>query len=130
MKVEIENSLSDLQIVEILNKNGISANLKSILFSGKQIQAVDKGMAVMIKNKGTELIIEIVVPIWVRIVALVSSIIITSLVLTAITGDVVVVNGGFIVILLGLFIGDAIYKSTKSDELNDFCNSISAKLKI
>jgi hypothetical protein len=124
MKLITRKSFTNLEIIDLLNRKGVNATEKSFLFGGKQIKAEQNGLSFTIKNKGNELIVELIVPIWVRIIAIISTMIIASIILSAIAGDAVIVQGGFIVILIGFLIGDGIYKSSKSDLFKNICSDL------
>jgi len=122
MIIQKKNEISDEDIIAKLNENGFKAFFKIFLFGGRQIMVKDKGCTFLINNNAKEAMnVEIKVPIWVTIISLLVTMAVATLLVSALKGESVVVSGGVIVILIGIFGGNLVYSSVKSGRLNDFC---------
>ncbi len=115
----MKNELSNQQLVSLLNDNGIKTVEKSFLF-GKQITIENNESSFTIKIKKKVLTLDVLAPIWVRIVGGLGALVILSIFMSMIYGELVLAKGGALFILAlfgGSFISEKLYKSPKANDL-------------
>ena len=100
--------LADLE--GILKKQGFETKPKKPLLGPKSILTTIEKKKYLISIKNSIIKFNIVVPIWWNLIALVLGLIAFSIAFTMISGDTVIVKGGFITLLIILLVADLIYK--------------------
>lgn len=130
MRINNERQLTEDQILTILTNNGYFAKHSTGgIFSGrKQIKTALHGLEFVVKKNSNFIDIDVVIPIWVRLLGIVGMMLIGTLVLSLVFEDAVFVRGGILVYLLGAVIGDSIYKSSKKEQIKLGYDNISRLL--
>ena len=100
--------LSDLE--SILKKQGYETKQKKPFLGPQSILTTIDKKKYLISIKNSIIKFNIVVPIWWNLIALVLGLIAFSIAFTMISGDTVIVKGGFITLLVILLVADLIYK--------------------
>ena len=94
----------------ILEKQGFEAKRKKPLLGPNSLITTIEKKKYLISIKNSIIKFNIVVPIWWNLIALVLGLIAFSIAFTMISGDTVIVKGGFITLLVILLVADLIYK--------------------
>lgn len=124
MKIRTNEKFTNNQIIKLLNDNNYKAIEKNPLFGSKQVKVESKNISLLIINKNNELEFKLEIPMGVVFLSMFVSLVLFSIITTAVIGEVSIVKGGFIPIFIGIMIGNRIYKSNKSVEFANICNDI------
>jgi lipopolysaccharide/colanic/teichoic acid biosynthesis glycosyltransferase len=119
MKITMKNEMSNQQLISLLNENEIKAVEKSLLF-GKQITIEENESSFTVKTKKKVLTLDVFAPRWVRIVGGLGALVVVSILMSMIYGQLVIAKGGVLFILAlygGSFISEKLYKAPKENDL-------------
>ncbi len=124
MKFETKKQFTNVDTIELFNKNNIELTKKSAIFGSSYLKATYGENNFSITEKKKCLVVKMIVPTWVHITSIFITFGILSIMLSLIAGQGVFVRGGILGFFLAFYLGELVYRSTKKDAIEEFNSTV------
>jgi len=124
MKIPKISTIENNKLLFLLNQEGFNAKENKTLFGSKYITLKNQEIDFIIQNKNNEYNLETITPTWVKIMSFIIAIILGSIIMSIIMGQVMITAGGFVIYIAGAMMGDIFYKKNKKETLLSTFNAI------